>query len=160
MPTYKIRDPDYVGFWTAKEDSKSSVLMIYTSDRISGGNRSLESGKMLDSLGIARISAVREPDSLRLSITYLPNHSGGRSDRIECEAKIDGDFVKGNWRSKIARGEFAAAKFGNAFLCNNPSMRLLFENEYNKLFTKLEDLTKEFPFSPPIPEALVESRES
>ena len=156
MAKYRFRNPDYVGFWNGNNGS-GSMLMIYINEGFREGKRGIESGKMFDNEGVAEFGAEREDDSLRLRIKYIPSLSNGRSDEIEGEAHIEGDFMNGTWRKGFSRGKFSVTKFGSTFFCcSNPSIQLLSSTEYNKLGAKLSELTRQFPFSPPIPEALEE----
>lgn len=139
MAKYEFKDPDYVGVWTRIDsEPKTSIFMAFVEWKTLVGDESTEWGRMFDSRGFSDFEIARKGDEARVSVKYIPSLSRGYSGGIECTGKGVEGFVTGKWNE----GEFSAARFENSFLCNNPSMQLLFAQGYEKLSADLVKLAR------------------
>lgn len=144
MARQEIETPNYVGMWTCKKgDPRSSVFIAFLGWTTSYEGGGTEGGRMFDFRGVSDFNITKRGGEAEVSIKYIPCLSDGFSGKIDCTAREVDGFVRGTW----ADGEFSATKFENAFLCNNPSMRLLFEREYSLLVTKMIESERGMPFS-------------
>ncbi len=154
MARHEIETPNYVGIWTCKNsDPKSSLFMAFVGWRTKHEREEKEEGKMFDFTeegrmfdfkGVSNFKISKRGEETRVSIKYIPSLSEGFSGGIDCAVNGIEGFFRGTWED----GEFSATKFENISLCNNYSVRLLFEEKYNLLVEKMIETTREIPFSP------------
>lgn len=158
--------PDLIGVWW-KKDKESDVLNTLEGDYgvflmyLEKGKKWNLNGTSIDNLGLARISKYnRTPTSIDFIKEYsqlFPNEFPTLNGPIGYVGGGGINFYQGNWQRGKDRGLFHLGDAEEVVKSDNPVAKIFIRYETTKLMRRIEELQKESPFVPIIPEDHIRS---